>query len=146
LRKLFAEVGVSVDWAELHSESHSSLATHPEWIFSISHTRDSAMVWLAPSGNQIGADVEIVTREISPVAMQRLRSQRDDVRGLSAIEIWTLKEAAFKALTPKQQGDAWVFDMVIRGNEFFSPDETVAGYWRQELDQQWVRSIAWVQK
>ena len=73
---------------------------------SMSHSRDTVLAAAGLSGPQsggMGVDLERTDREISESLKKRFMGQGEESLGLLPLEIWTVKEACFKA-DPDQAG------------------------------------------
>lgn len=147
LQTAFAQAGEQVAIHELREASTKSLGRLPELTFSISHTDEVALVWLAkspaPRSLSIGVDIERANREISHALKRRLRNS-GDIQNLSAIALWSAKEAAFKALSSPSQRHLVLSEIVISQNRFtLLSDTTVNGFWRQQTREGFIESYAW---
>lgn len=70
-----------------------------EWAgghFSISHSEKAG--GYAISADPIGLDIETADRELSEKAYHRISDEEERELGITPIELWVAKEAAFKAL------------------------------------------------
>ncbi len=78
----------------------ASGAAYDEIVLSLSHTKDATVAVAAFKTNtcsQIGIDIELSNREMSEKSAARIATDEERALGLSNLEIWTIKEAAFKA-------------------------------------------------
>lgn len=85
----------------LNEQSYHAL-TESQKVCSRSHTDNWACALLGPQGpNQtsLGVDIESRTRVIKPGARRFYEHKDDQTKTLQPLEIWCLKEAAFKALS-----------------------------------------------
>jgi phosphopantetheinyl transferase (holo-ACP synthase) len=105
-----------------------TLRGEPEWTFTVAHSTGCSAVWLVSREKceNIGIDIEPNDREISSSVDERLRSPQDP-SAISTLELWTAKEAAYKALTREQQHNLSLFDIVIRENLFTIGNEEISG-------------------
>lgn len=144
-QRAFAKAGVEVRPAHFSDGDFRRLTSRPQWRFSISHTSDWAFAWVTPEGDRfsIGVDVEDVERRVSARVEERFR-HADDRIDLAPIAIWSLKEAAFKAIAPDAQKDLTVSKIILESSTFRCADREVTGSWRQEVAGGLVRSFAWV--
>ena len=104
-RCLLAEK-ISLDFSVLEMANHHHLSFHPYWPASLSHTRVDDSLYLAAAVlakdsecRSIGIDIEWEQRPISSSTLRHIHHPEDD-SWPSALEIWVLKEAAYKALWP----------------------------------------------
>ena len=80
---------------------------------SLSHSVDAAIA-VACEALEVGVDLELCSRSISEAVQKRFYFEDEKRLGLSPVEVWTVKEAAFKA-HPHRPG------MVISDFEIFEP-------------------------
>ncbi len=74
-------------------------AIHPApFRYSITHSDGFVLACGAQSKDGLGIDLERATRSISTAAARRTFSDQEQSLGLSPVELWTIKEATFKAL------------------------------------------------
>jgi len=83
---------------------HLHLKEHPEALVSLSHTGPdigAALVAINPSYLSIGVDIEPIGRTIDQKATRYFMAKDDDQEYTKQLLLcWSLKEAAFKALSP----------------------------------------------
>lgn len=93
------EAGKNVAISELILKDYSGIKGVPEFILSLSHTKSCGAALVAPSAEfrSVGIDVEDSGRVVKKSIIERVGHPEDD-RTLRNIELWSLKEAAFKAL------------------------------------------------
>jgi 4'-phosphopantetheinyl transferase EntD len=65
---------------------------------SLSHSHETIVACGSNDLSPIGIDLERTDRQISERTLQRVFSNEERGLGLTAIELWTIKEATFKAL------------------------------------------------
>jgi phosphopantetheinyl transferase (holo-ACP synthase) len=99
------------------------LPTYPLYYVSLSHTKElgAAVIALKKTVKGIGIDIEWESRNIKPGALKFFVNPADS-HELSLIELWTAKEAAFKALSPigTYPGVLVLSKIIIQGNRFFT--------------------------
>lgn len=118
LAQCFENHGIKLSPASTVFKNHHEISHLPAWRFSLSHSQDVAAAWLMPAAQirGMGVDVEMAHRKVPPQVKARLAHKLDSK--LSDIELWTLKEAAFKALPTLAQTDIWLNRIIVRENEF----------------------------
>ncbi|RLA65393.1 MAG: hypothetical protein DRQ88_03415 [Epsilonproteobacteria bacterium] len=105
---------------------HTHLAKHPQITASISHTRKvgAALTSNRDQYPSVGIDIEFVDRKIAHGAEKYFINEDDGVEVWQNILLtWTLKEAAFKALSPYIDKFDWpkvlvLKDIWIKKNQF----------------------------
>ncbi len=92
------ELGVKLQIQDLVLIDYSQITKLPEYTISLSHTKNcgAALVADKKTFKSVGIDIEPLERIVRPNVLQRVSHPRD--LKLESIEIWCLKEAAFKAL------------------------------------------------
>lgn len=82
---------------------------------SLSHTRGASVCASAFCGS-VGVDIERATRKLSKGVRKRVFTSNELKLGLMPIELWTIKEAAYKAACNKIQRapkDLWVASIEV---------------------------------
>jgi 4'-phosphopantetheinyl transferase EntD len=81
--------------------NHHYVVNVPGTLVSLSHTKDMAVAIIAKQGDifSIGVDIERVDRPVKAELVSKFKNEKDD-QTLSDLELWVLKEACFKALSP----------------------------------------------
>ncbi len=98
------------------------------WRFSLSHTDGHAGAWVVPEqGMGIGLDIELKRRAMDPAVGERLRAPGD--AGYDPLLLWTVKEAAYKALTTEQQKGVWLNRLVVEEGRFRVEGAPQEGRW-----------------
>lgn len=87
--------------SDLVLENFQRLTHYPDYLTSISHTKGAGAAVLALKENyhSLGIDIEWSERNLKTEA-QRFYRHNEDVYNVSELTLWTMKEAAFKALSP----------------------------------------------
>lgn len=89
---------------QLQIINHHHLINHPEILVSISHTKSfgSAIISNCPNTESIGIDIEHIERSIDPNSHKFfLNSNDSQILYNNLLKSWTIKEAIFKAVSPK---------------------------------------------
>ena len=86
--------------------------------FSLSHTKSWAAAFVAPvsQARQVGLDIELKGRKVPDNVKLRLSNPLDMVR--SPLELWVIKEAAFKSLPRGAQQGIWLNNIVVSESHF----------------------------
>lgn len=87
--------------SDLELINFQHLKKFPDFVLSLSHTKDAGAAVLARKSEviSIGIDIEWNDRMMKPGTEKFYRNQEDSFYP-DNIELWTMKEAAFKALSP----------------------------------------------
>ena len=93
---------------ELEISSYYNLKQYPQIVASLSHTRNIGAALLAKIEKypSVGIDIELKNREV-PMGAQKYFFNEHDRPDANALEVWTKKEAAFKALSPVISNYRW---------------------------------------
>ncbi|MFP5385214.1 MAG: 4'-phosphopantetheinyl transferase family protein [Bacteriovoracia bacterium] len=99
LQLCLEEQGVHLRPHELILLKYSTLKDFPEFTLSLAHTKGSGAALLADSSTyrSVGIDIESIHRPVKESVIKRV-GHSDDDGSLRNIELWCLKEAAFKAI------------------------------------------------
>jgi len=73
--------------------------------YSLSHTKNAVAVCWTSSEliTNVGVDIEPVNRHLPPASMKFFINEHDYVDGSNLLEIWSIKEAAFKCIDDFKQ-------------------------------------------
>lgn len=101
-----------------------NLKNFPEYLTSISHTRGAGAAVLAKKENfySLGIDIEWIDRVMKPEAQKFFRHPEDSLYE-NLLELWTMKEAAFKALSPLGFPGVLVLSKIVIQNGVFFTNE-----------------------
>ncbi len=80
------------------SSTGSSADAQLSFRSSVTHSDGHVIACGSRSKNGLGIDLERTSRNISTAAVHRIASEAERGLGLTPIELWTIKEASFKAL------------------------------------------------
>ena len=100
--------------SDLTLENYQRLTKYPEYITSISHTKGAGAACLAKQSayRSLGIDIEWSDRNLK-IEAQRFYRHPEDVYSVSELVFWTMKEAAFKALSPLGYPGVLVLSKII---------------------------------
>jgi hypothetical protein len=106
--------------SDLVLENFQKLPHYPEFLTSISHTKGAGAACLAKKDDyqSLGIDVEWSDRHLRAEA-ERFYRHPDDIYDVGELVLWTMKEAAFKALSPLGYPGVLVLSKIIIQNQFF---------------------------
>ena len=109
---------------DLELINYQNLILFPQYLTSISHTRGAGAAVLADKNDylSLGIDIEWSTRQLKPESQKFFRNQ-DDKSTEDLLKLWTMKEAAFKALSPLGYPGVLVLSKIIIQNDEFWTSE-----------------------
>lgn len=93
-----------LDINDLDIVNHSYLKRFPSILVSLSHTKDYAVALIHDNNSEktklksIGVDFELSNREVKADVLKYIGHIKDSE--YSPLELWVIKEACFKALSP----------------------------------------------
>lgn len=98
LQECLLEQGISLPIFQLSLENHSKLVHFPHFCLSLAHTKSCGAAILADNKiyKSVGIDIELKERKVTQAVRERISHPED--ANLKNIELWCLKEAAFKAI------------------------------------------------
>ena len=101
----FAEHDIDLKPSSAIFKNFHELAHLPHWRFSLSHTKDYAAAWLEPAASMrgMGLDIELTTRKVPEHVKSKILNEGDI--SVSLLEMWSIKDAAYKALPELAQTD-----------------------------------------
>lgn len=132
-------------YEQLEISDNLHLTHHPHLKVSLSHTRGLSAALAATQQRSVGIDIEHAKREFNTeVAKFFVRS--DDLE-LPLLKLWSIKEAAFKAIAPlglhTDQKEVLVLkDLRVKDSVITLFDKDVATWNCQEHDQI-ITSVCW---
>jgi phosphopantetheinyl transferase (holo-ACP synthase) len=146
LIQCFAEIGQKLQIDQLELESFSQLKDFKQYHFSLSHNKEWGAALLATNSDylSVGIDIEEQTRELKNSVLERISHPRD--LKFSPIIIWSIKEAAFKALMNSQKFEKPIeFNSIeIMSDEFIHQGTGIKGKWKQIPHHSLVIIQAWI--
>ncbi|MGZ3788620.1 MAG: 4'-phosphopantetheinyl transferase superfamily protein [Bacteriovorax sp.] len=110
---------------DLELINYQHLKKFPEYLTSITHTRGAGASVLANKSDylSLGIDIEWSDREMKPEA-QRFFCHPEDSAVENKLKLWTMKEAAFKALSPLGHPGVLVLSkIIIQNGSFFTREK-----------------------
>ncbi len=117
----------SIEEIELEIESHLHLKKNPQLLVSLSHTKaiGAACICHNRYAQSIGLDIEWSERIIKPGIEKFYLNDNDDLISHTKLDLWMIKEAAFKAISPiyeksKNLEDKPLVlkDIIVKNNQF----------------------------
>jgi 4'-phosphopantetheinyl transferase EntD len=145
LARAFEEHSIKLIPKNCIFKNHHELTHLPAWRFSLSHTKDLACAWLEPSHlfRGLGVDIEFNNRTVPAQVKSRLAHQ-EDIK-IPSLELWSLKEAAYKALPTLAQSDIWLNRIIIQDHHFELESSPFHGLWSLQKDERCIIARAWIE-
>lgn len=145
-RQALAEVCHLQSYEELEILNHLHLLRDPEIKVSLSHTRGLACAAASRAVTSLGIDLEFKDREFNSQVAKFFLLQ-DDIE-LPLLQLWGIKEAAFKAIAPLNlhQGIKEVLvlkDLTVTAHSIVLAGKEVAR-WHLQQHGELQTAIAWV--
>jgi phosphopantetheinyl transferase (holo-ACP synthase) len=130
LKEELARQKISIDVKKTEIEHYQKFKGHPEWMFSLSHTRTYAGAWVLPTKLclGLGLDLELKDRKISPEIQKRMLNSGD--AHLDPLTLWSVKEAVYKSLPQEAQERIWLNSIRVRSENFSVDDFPHSGEWK----------------
>jgi 4'-phosphopantetheinyl transferase EntD len=144
LRSLLQAQGVKIEIEELALARPHQVEKYPQFVVSLSHSPalGSAILASAQLYRAVGIDIEEQDRLVKPAILQRISHPLDAL--LTPLEIWCLKEAAFKALMNTGSFEHPIeFSSIQIGQKNWSRHE-VTGGWEIHREQGHLIALAWI--
>jgi 4'-phosphopantetheinyl transferase EntD len=117
-------------------------------ILSLSHTKDAGAALVASKlvYRSLGIDLELQTRIVKDSIAQRIANEND--LPLEKINLWCVKEAAFKALmnTGAFSKNIEFSDIEIKDKTFSHSPSGLSGEWDLQILTPFVLAKAWIYK
>ncbi len=107
---------------DLELVNYQNLKNFPEYVLSLSHTKGAGAAVLAKKAEiaSLGIDIEWSDRHLKDEAARFYRHPEDSSYK-DKLELWTMKEAAFKALSPRGFPGVLVLSkIIIKDGEFYT--------------------------
>lgn len=145
-RKALSEVCEHRPIAELSIVDHSHLLADPKLKVSLSHTRGMSAAISSREVKAIGIDIEDPNRSFNPAVSKFFL--RDDDLDISTLQLWCIKEAAFKALCPlkihQDVKEVMVLkDLSVGADGIYFADHKVAD-WNFQSHDKIMTAVVWV--
>lgn len=146
LRECLSTLNIHLGVKDLVLKGHSEVQGVEEIQVSLTHSSDWGAAVLARSSEiiSVGIDLEPLSREVKPLILARVSHPED--LDLSPLSIWTLKEAAFKALmNTKRFEHPLEFSSIKIGDQVWSQKESgISGEWKLIHEEGQLVALAWI--
>jgi phosphopantetheinyl transferase (holo-ACP synthase) len=134
LKECLIECGISLTISELTLREFHQIEGHPQFTISLSHSKDCGAALVADKNiyRSVGIDIESEDRVVKESIRERVSHPKDIA--LRNIELWCLKEAAFKALmnTGLFEKPIEFSSIIIKEGQWSHSPSALTGEW--ELD------------
>lgn len=129
LELAFAEKNIKFEKKNYKFLGFQEMAENPEWIFSLSHSKNWGAALLLPKRNfaGVGLDIELKTRNLTSAIKERMAHAEDKIEGLL---LWSIKEAAYKTLPKEIQEKIWLNQIAVDETHFKVEAFAMKGSWR----------------
>ncbi len=146
LRQCFSEKGIDLKIPELRLKKYSKVQGHSSLTISLSHTPECGACVVANSDQiiSVGIDIEPLTRLVKPMILERI-SHPDDLE-IPDINLWSLKEACFKALmnTEKFNLPQEFSSLIIYKDRWCHGPSSIQGEWSLQKIDGLILALAWI--
>lgn len=146
LKECFFHEGITLAIHELQMDHHDALKGYPTYTLSLSHTPlwGAAVLGSRTKYRSLGVDIEPQERVVKPFVLERISNQND--KTFSPIELWSLKEATFKALmNTRQFSKPEEFSSIeIHDQTWRHPPSGFEGEWQLDQQNGLVIATAWM--
>ena len=126
-------------YSDIEILNHHHLVKFPELAVSVTHTNSLAGAVVADRSliESIGVDLEAVDRDFKPGILKFFLRPEDEIE--APLQLWCIKEAAFKAISPlyKEEKQLVLKDIIVKSDGSFHLDslDTICGYYKLEKVQ-----------
>ena len=146
LRLALCELNFKPEISDLVLVGFQSLKNFPELTISLSHSREVgvALVGHQKTYQSLGVDVEYSDRVVKDAIIQKVANPLD--AKLSNIDLWVLKEAAFKCLMNSGKFSTPVLftDIVVSAKNWSHPPSALAGECEIRQEQNLILGLAFL--
>ena len=147
LQMCFAQAGIDLPVSRLILKNYSEIQSIPDYVLSLSHTKNCGAAMLALKGQyrSVGIDLEHSERIVKESIIERVRHPQD-FRKLRNIELWSLKEAAFKALMNSGNflKPVEFSSILIEEKHWSHPPSGLKGEWELKLTSDYITALAFL--
>ena len=146
LRECLEGYGLTLDIQDLILENYHQLKGHDSLTLSLSHTPfwGAAVIADKKTYVSVGIDIEPIDRPVKKPILERISHPKDI--NLNGIELWSLKEASFKALmnTGKFDRPVEFSSLQISQNTWTHSPTKIQGEWEKIQENGVIVAKAWI--
>lgn len=143
LRSCLIQANLKPDIIDLELKHYCRLDRFPELTVSLSHTRSAAAALIASRSEyrSVGIDLERKDRSVNPLTLKKITNAHDELTGL---ELWCLKEAAYKCFSNSGvESDFVKFSQLeIRRDRWIHSPSGTEGEWELTQDGDFIVAVA----
>lgn len=145
-RNALAKLCKRDNFDDLEIEGNSHLRHDPKTKVSLSHTRGISAAAISSSHTAIGVDVEFADRIFKEAVAKFFKHSED--YAISTLELWCIKEAAFKAFEPLKHyqsiKDTLVLkDLTVTEKEVIFNQKAIAS-WNCQKHDGLITAVVWI--
>lgn len=146
LRECFQERSVKLSVKDLVLDRYDKLKTDSSYTISLSHTPQwgAAVLGARTDYQSLGIDIELKNRVVKDAILERI-SHIEDLK-MNPLQLWTLKEATFKALMNTGHFELPIeFSsiQIIEDHWLHSPTQ-LRGEWKVMENSELMIAISWI--
>jgi phosphopantetheinyl transferase (holo-ACP synthase) len=146
LRLALKEQGEKVEISDLGLQQHCEVSKAKKWTISISHTPlwGAAIIGDKKEYRSVGIDIEPMVREVKQIIRERISHPED--MNLRNLELWCVKEAAFKAAmnTLIFEKPIEFSDLLITHEKWTHLPSKIQGEWHIQNLHEHMLTSAWI--
>jgi len=118
LEKCFHDLGYHLKPHEFVFKNENLLEGFQHLSFSLSHSKNWAAAFVGSTqlARLVGVDIELKNRKVPDNVKHRLTNKSDQIK--NPLELWVIKEAAFKSLPRLAQEGIWLNNLVVKESSF----------------------------
>lgn len=137
-------------YQDIEIYNHLHLKADNSILVSLTHTNSLAAAAISTSKNisSIGIDIESTSREMKEGILKFFRREDDEVDNV--LELWCIKEAAFKAISPLYQQEKRLVlkDIIIndKGEFILDSEQSIKGLYKIEVKEDHYVALAIILK
>lgn len=134
--KELRDSSIELTYQDVLIENHLHLKSSPEIIASVTHTNSFAAAVVTDSQkiSSVGIDIESRERQLKEGIKKFYILENDEIK--DPLELWCIKEAAFKAISPlyKEEKRLVLKDITVKrdGTFLLNTERNLNGYYRVE--------------
>ena len=145
-RKALATLLQTEKYEDLEIENNLHLADSPKTKVSLSHTRGISAAVISSTHTSVGIDVEFADRAFKDEVTKFFKLEQDVA--MPTLELWSIKEAAFKAFEPLKKYKAIketlvLKDLIVTDKHIIFNQEVVAS-WNCQKHDGLITAVAWI--
>lgn len=145
-RKALAQLCQCDNFEEIEIINNSHLKSRPNTKVSLSHTRGISAAVISTEHQAVGIDVEFAQREFKDAVSKFFKLEQD--LAIPTLELWSIKEAAFKAFEPLKTYKAIKETLVLKDlvvtNQHIVFNQEIVAQWNCQKHDGLITAVAWI--